>query len=83
MAKKQRKDDDLDMETTFADMNIEGFRWYDPNKKKNGGKVDKITVTKKEYRSMVKGAFQAFAPLFGVILFAFAFMVLIAYWWLF
>ena len=33
MSKKQKKQDDLDMETTFADMNVEGFSWYNPNKK--------------------------------------------------
>ena len=30
--KKQRAE--LDMETTIADMNVEGFRWYNPDKKK-------------------------------------------------
>ena len=33
MAKK-RKEEDFDTETTFADMNVEGFSWYDPAKKK-------------------------------------------------
>ena len=30
---KRKKRDDLDMETTVADMNVEGFSWYDPHRK--------------------------------------------------
>ena len=46
--KKKKKQDDLDTETTFADMNIEGFSWYNPDKKKNPNKrIGK--VSKKEY----------------------------------
>ena len=37
MAKKEKKKDDLDMETSFADMNVEGLPWYDKNRKANGG----------------------------------------------
>ena len=63
MSKKRK--DDLDMETTIADMNVEGFRWYNPNKKKgtyNG--VGKIS--RKEYWAMVRGAFAAMLPLFCI-----------------
>lgn len=79
MSKKRK--DDLDMETTIADMNVEGFRWYNPNKKKgtyNG--VGKIS--RKEYWAMVRGAFAAMLPLFGMILAAGAIVVLLAILWL-
>ena len=79
MSKKRK--DDLDMETTIADMNVEGFRWYNPNKKKgtyNG--VGKIS--RKEYWAMVRGAFAAMLPLFGMILVAGAIVVLLAILWL-
>ena len=33
MAKK-KPDDDLDTTTSFADMNVDGFKWYNPNAKK-------------------------------------------------
>jgi hypothetical protein len=80
MAKKKKKDD-LDMETTIADMNVEGFRSYNPHKEKgtyNG--VGKIT--RKEYWAMVRGAFAAMLPLFGILLAVGAIIVLLAILWL-
>ncbi|MCD8040643.1 MAG: hypothetical protein LUF82_03910 [Clostridia bacterium] len=76
----KRKDDDLDTETTFADMNVDGMRWYDPYKKKNKEKPAKIS--RKEQRKMIRAAFAAFAPMFGIIIFVGLFMMLIAYLWL-
>lgn len=75
---------ELDTETTFADMNVEGFRWYDPTKKANakGRKTEREKLTKEEYRSMVKGAFLAYIPMFLSILLGFSIMVLIAYLWM-
>ena len=70
----------LDTETTFADMNVEGFHWYNPRKKK--GKSQKISVTRKEYWAMVRGAFAAYLPMFLCIVSAFAIVVLLAYLWL-
>ena len=47
---RKNKKDDLDMETSFADMNVEGFRWYDPYAKKNNGvKQVKQKISRKEY----------------------------------
>ena len=59
MAKKKREED-FDTETTFADMNVDGFRWYNPNKSKS--KHAPVKVTRKEYWAMVKGAFLAMLP---------------------
>ena len=86
MSKKEDKQkvDDLDTETTFADMNVEGFRWYDPSQKKKGkGKGSgKIKLTSKEYWSMVKGAFMAMLPVFAIVIVAFGLVWLLAYLWL-
>jgi hypothetical protein len=80
MAKKKKKDD-LDMETTIADMNVEGFRWYNPHKKK--GTYNGVgRVTRKEYWAMVRGAFAAMLPLFGILLAVGAIIVLLAILWL-
>ena len=81
MDKKEKKQDDLDMETSFADMNVEGMPWYDKNRK-NGAKKDKIQVTKKEYWAMVRGAFAAFLPMFLCILVGMLAVFLLAFLWL-
>ena len=83
-AKKEKKQkyDDLDTETTFADMNIEGFRWYDPSRKKNGGKVDRIKLTRKEYWSMVGGALLAYLPMILCVIGAFGLVIGLMYLWL-
>ena len=61
MADKNKKEDDLDTTTTFADMNVEGFRWYDPNAKKSGDKkTNRPKLTRKEYWQLVRAAFAAF-----------------------
>ncbi len=79
----KRKDDELDTETTFADMNIDGFSWYDPSKKKKGSKGNgKIKLSSKEYWSMVKGAFLAMLPVFAIVIVAFLLVWLLSYLWL-
>ena len=81
MARKERyRKDDLDMETTVADMNVEGFSWYDPNRKKK--KADRIALTKKEQRAMMRGAFRAMLPMVICILTGMLFMFLLAFLWL-
>ena len=83
MARKKGKDkrEELDTETTFADMNVEGFRWYNPDKKK--GKPNGIgPVSRKEYWAMVRGMFEAMIPLFICIIAAGLFIFLLAYLWL-
>ena len=76
----KKKKDDLDMETTVADMNVEGFRWYDPAKKK--GQTERVTLTKKEQRALIRGAYRAMLPMIGCILAGALFMILLAYLWL-
>ena len=68
MCKKKKKKEKpiLDTETTIADMNVEGFRWYDPQKKQGQQPIG--PVTKKEYWAMVKGAFLAVLPMIGCLI---------------
>ena len=84
MAKKQREKQELDMETTIADMNVEGFSWYDPKKKKNSAEKPKqaVKLTKKEQRALTSGLFRAMFPMLCCIFCGLLFMVLLAYLWL-
>ena len=75
-----QREEPLDTETTFADMNVEGFHWYNPRKKK--GKTEKVSVSKKEYRAMVRGAFSAMLPMIVCLLSAMGIVFLLAYLWL-
>ena len=79
MSKKRK--DDLDTETTFADMNVDGFRWYNPNMKR-ASSTQPVKVTRKEYWAMVKGAFLAMLPAMCCIVLAFIIVFLLAYLWL-
>ncbi len=81
MPKRNKKRDDLDTETTFADMNVEGFSWYDPHLKKGNKQKRREKVSRKEYWRMVRGAFAAYAPVFLIVILVFAIMGLIAYLW--
>jgi hypothetical protein len=73
--------DELDTQTTFVDMNVEGFRWYDPTKKHNND-MQKRKVTRKEYWQLVRGAFAAFLPYFLFFMCAMGILVVLAYFWL-
>ncbi len=80
MSKKDRKEEEeLDTQTTFADMNVEGFSWYDRQKKQ--GK-QKTKVEKKEYWAMVRAAYAAYLPLFGVLIGVGVVLYLLALLWL-
>ena len=78
--KKKRPIQELDTETTFADMNVEGFKWYNPNKKKGRTQVEKLS--RKEYWALVRGAYRAMLPLIACMLISGALVVLLAYLWL-
>ena len=80
--KRNKKRDDLDTETTFADMNVEGFKWYNPHAKKNGGmRPQKQRLSRKEYWQLVRAAFAAYAPVFVIVILVFAIMGCIAWIW--
>ena len=78
--KKKEKKDELDTETTIADMNVEGFSWYDPKKKKGQQPVPKLT--KEEERALIRGAYRAMLPLIASIAVAGIIVFLLAYMWL-
>lgn len=80
MSEKQpKKQDDLDTETTFADMNVDGMPWYNP-KRKSGQKSEGIRLTRAERWAMFKAAAVAVIPYVlgaaGLFLALYAIMVL-------
>ena len=78
---KQRKEKPvLDTENTFADMNVEGIRGYDPNRSKR--KNNQVKLSKKEYWAVVLGAYRGMLPMILCMLAGFALMFLLAYIWL-
>ncbi len=81
MADEKKKKDDLDTETTFADMNVVGMRGYDPSRKK-GDKKEKVKLTKKEQRALIIGAYKAMLPMILCMVVAFAGVFLLAMLWL-
>ena len=83
MAKNEKKDEknkEIDTETTIADMNVEGFRWYDPRRKKQQNTAG--DVSKKEYWAMVRGAFAAMLPIIFCIIGGALLGFLLMYLWL-
>ncbi len=80
MAKKEKKKKDtLDTQTTIADMNVEGFDWYDPKLKKGEKKPD---LTKQEQRALIRGAYKAMLPMILCIGVVFLSMFFLAWLWL-
>ena len=69
------------METTFADMNVEGMPGYDPSRK-NKKKTPPEKLTKADYRALVRGAYKAMLPMLLCMLGVGAFMFLLVYLWL-
>ena len=83
--KKRKKDEaELDMETTIADMNVEGFSWYNPAKKADAksGNKDRIVLTKEEKRAIRRAAIQAMIPFLLIVGVVFSLMYLLAMLWL-
>ena len=76
----KNKKDEFDTETTFADMNVEGFSWYNPARKRKGNQP--VSVTRKEYWAMVKGLFLAMLPALACIVLAFLVVFGLCYLWL-
>ncbi len=83
MAKKEKKKKktELDMQTTVANMNVEGFSWYDPSLKE-GKKKPTPKLTKEEQRALIKGAYKAMLPMLVCIGVGCLLMFFLAYLWL-
>lgn len=83
--KRKKKSDTLDTTTTFANMNVEGFKWYDPSlEKREADKMKGVPpkISRREYWQIVRGAFVAALPVFGIIILIFGLIVGFAYLWL-
>ena len=79
--KKDEKQDELDTETTFADMNVDGFKWYDPAKK-TGRTMNGVKLTRREKWAIFKAAVSTLWPLFLFALVLFGVLYLACYLWL-
>lgn len=87
MSRKNKQDDGLDTETTIVDMNVDGFKWYNPSVKKQNKAEDKQKtvrnpISRKEYWQIVRGAFAAMLPVVLIVIIVFGVLGLLAYWWL-
>lgn len=83
----KRKKPELDTTTTFANMNVEGFKWYDPTLEKRLNERKKGTVippkiSRREYWQILRGAYYALIPVILGVIAIFGVMVCIAYLWL-
>lgn len=85
---KKRNKPELDTTTTFANMNVQGFKWYDPTlekrieEEKKMGTIIPPKVSRREYRQMVRGAFAALFPILLGIIAIFGLLYCFAYLWL-
>ncbi|MDE6029680.1 MAG: hypothetical protein K2F90_05135 [Clostridiales bacterium] len=80
MSKKTKKYADDDGRT-IVDMNVEGFRWYRPNK--SDKKVDKEDrPTRKETRAMMRAWFAAYLPRIFALIVGFGLAAAIVVCWL-
>ena len=81
----KKKKPELDTTTTFANMNVEGFKWYDPNLEKRIEQRKGVIppkISRREYWQMVRGAFSAFLPFLVGFILIFGLLVGFAYLWL-
>lgn len=79
--KKGKKKAELDTQTTVANMNVEGFKWYDPSLKE-GEKKPTPKLTKQEQRALIRGAYKAMLPMLFCIAAGCLLMFFLAYLWL-
>ena len=85
MAKKDKKNEQEDKydNVTFANMNVEGFRWHkDEQEQKRLTEYEQIGLTKKEKRAIIKAAFINMLPTFLCAICGFAATMLLIYLWL-
>ncbi len=75
---KKRKEKYVDDGHTIYNMNIEGFKWYNPNHDKK----DELYIEKKEKWAIIKAAFSAYFPKLMLVLLSFGLAILLIYLWL-
>lgn len=89
---KETKNDNKDIEPkkkpiddgrTISNMNVDGLRWYTPEKNKCHRKeLADLNISKEERRAMIKGALLAIFPIVFAFIGAFLAIFLIIYLWL-
>lgn len=78
---KLERTDELDTQTTFADMNVDGMPWYDP-KKDAAGEDSLPTLSKKEQRALIRAALLSALPTIGCAALVMLLLYGLAYVWL-
>ena len=83
MSKKEKKKVVFeDTGETVADMNVEGFKWYQSKKTmKQHKKMMDLNILPHERRAIIKGALIAYLPTFLIILVSFVVVYLLFYFW--
>ncbi len=87
MSKKSTKKDTpkllRDDGRTVADMNVEGFGWYTPNRKNTHGKTPSVMdITPSERGAMIRGGLLAVLPVVFAFIGIFAAIFIFIYLWL-
>lgn len=81
--KKKKKVKYIDDGRTIANMNVEGMKWYVPEKYKRAkSELAGLNITKAERRAMIKGALLAILPIVFVYIAVFFLIFLIIHFWL-
>ena len=78
---EKTKKQELDAETTFADMNVEGFKWYDPHKK-TGKTMKGVKLSRKEKWAIFKAALSTLWPVLAFVVFLFSVLYVVCFLWL-
>ena len=73
----------IDDGRSIADMNIEGFSWYNKNsRKKQQNEITKLDISFKERKAMILGALSVILPMAGLIILLYAGAFLLLSLWL-
>lgn len=80
---KKKKVKYIDDGRTIANMNVEGMKWYVPEKHRRAkSQLADLKITKSERRAMIKGALLAILPIVFAYIGIFFVIFLIIYFWL-
>ena len=86
MSKKNNQNNEQEdqyKDVTFANMNVEGFRWHkDKHEQKRLTEYEQIGLTKKEKRAIIRAAFLNMLPTFLCAMCGFAATMILIYLWL-
>jgi hypothetical protein len=80
---KNKKKKFIDDGRTISNMNVEGFKWYIPDKEKSkNNDIKKMKITLKERFAIIKATYVAIIPIFLFFLLGFAIIFIILALWL-